>query len=47
MTEKNTLLPITIIELGIELLGPKNYFIALYFEANSQQIIEQSFKTTL
>jgi hypothetical protein len=23
MTEKNTLLPITIIELGIELLGPK------------------------
>jgi hypothetical protein len=35
MTEKNTLLPITIIELGIELFGPKKYFIAFHFEANS------------
>jgi hypothetical protein len=47
MTEKITLLPITIIELGIELFGPKMYFIALHFETNSQQIIEQSLKSTL
>jgi hypothetical protein len=47
MTEKITLLPVTITELGVELFGPKMYFIALHFKANSQKIMEQSLKSTL